>query len=139
MLSIRESFASSQSQPQVQPQPQAASVSDPKKTLRFQVVVWYIGKIIQGRDPVIFRATLFWNALDDVDADVDGDEPSSPSADNRSNIDINSDELSTASASTSKTAWKMLGRQEAFQKELKDQPLMQTVKAYHHPPVFSMS
>jgi hypothetical protein len=118
-------------------------VSDPKKTLRFQVVVWYIGKIdmIQGRNPVIFRATLFWNALDivHVDADVDGDEPSSPSADNRNNININSDELSTASASTSKTAWKMHGRQEAFQKELKDQPLMQTVKAYHHPPVFSMS
>jgi hypothetical protein len=113
--SIRESFAS-----------QSQTASDPKKTLRFQVVVWYIGQIdmIQGRVPVTFRVTLFWNASDEVGVD----DPA-PSVDSNNNVNSNSDELSTTSAS--KTVWKMHGRQEAFQKELKDLPL-QTVDV---PPV----
>jgi hypothetical protein len=109
--------------------------SDPRKTLRFQVVVWYIGQIdmIQGRVPVTFRVTLFWNAPDEVDLDLDNDDYA-PSVDNNHNHNhkrnVSSGDLSTASTS-SKSVWKMHGRQEAFQKELKDQPL-QTVDV---PPV----
>jgi hypothetical protein len=127
MPSIRESFVST------------ALSADPRKTLRFQVVVWYIGQIdmIQGRVPVTFRVTLFWNAPDEVDLDLDDDEYA-PSVDNHNhnnhmkrNNSSCSDDLSTASTSNSKAVWKMHGRQEAFQKELKDQPL-QTVDV---PPV----
>jgi hypothetical protein len=34
------------------------------KTIRFQVVIWYVGKIdvVQGRVPATFRVTMFWNA-----------------------------------------------------------------------------
>jgi hypothetical protein len=94
--------------------PPTQIASDPKKILRFQVVIWYIGLIdmIQGRVPVTFRVTLFWNAPDEVD------DPTPLT-----------DELSTTSAS--KSEWKMHGRQEAVQKELKDLQL-QTVDV---PPV----
>jgi hypothetical protein len=82
---------------------------DPKKILRFQVVVWYIGQIdmVQGRVPVTFRVTVFWNAPDSPDEN-----------DNNSNVGSNED-MSVAS----KTEWQMHGRQEAFKKELKDLPL----------------
>jgi hypothetical protein len=115
--SIMESFVSAQDRDQVVPY-------DPRNTLRFQVVVWYIGQIdmIQGRVPVTFRVTLFWNAPDDVPA---------PSMDHNTNMSDNASSVDDFSSTTSKTEWKMHGRQEAFQKELKENPL-QTVDV---PPV----
>lgn len=73
--------------------------SQRKQTIRFQVVVWYIGQIdmVQGRVPMTFRVTIFWNDQTPDDDEID---------------DI--DSVSTRSTSV----WQMHGRQRAFQKEL---------------------
>jgi len=73
------------------------------KTIRFQVVVWHIGTIdlIQGRVPLTFRLTIFWNASPSSEEDLDGppmDEAASNSASQKS-----------------QRTWKMLGRQKAYQ------------------------
>ena len=89
------SFSSSQQQLQACP-----TTTQSKNTIRFQVVVWYIGKIdmVQGRVPMTFRVTLFWNDRSD---EVD-------------------DEFETESVSSkgSGAVWKMQGRQRAFQQEI---------------------
>ena len=49
--------------PLLQEQTTYGSSSLTEKTLRFQVVVWYIGKldVVTGSLPMTFRVTLFWN------------------------------------------------------------------------------
>ena len=89
-----------------------ARSQDKIRTIRFQVVIWYIGTVdvVEGKVPMTFRISIFWNADDDEeDSDVDGDSVSA----------------------RSKTTWSMHGRQQAFEKELKDVP----VKAVNVPPV----
>ena len=77
-----------------------------KQTLRFQVVVWYVGQIdmVQGRIPMTFRVTVFWN--DQPVDDTDHDDLDSVSVSSR------------GSSRTSRTPWQMDGRQRAYQKEL---------------------
>jgi len=81
-----------------------------QNTIRFQIVVWYVGKVdvVQGRVPMTFRITLFWN---DVAKEEDEQlvEPQ--------------ESESVSSSKFSHTVWRMHGRQQAFQKELKDTPL----------------
>lgn len=91
-----------------------ARSQDRIRTIRFQVVVWYVGTVdvVQGKVPMTFRISIFWNA-DDADEDSDGD------------VD------SISVSSRSRTAWSMHGRQQAFEKEIKDIP----VKAVNVPPV----
>jgi hypothetical protein len=70
----------------------------PKQSIRFQVVIWYVGQIdmVQGRVPMTFRVTLFWN---DQTPEEETDDL---------------DSVSTRSSSV----WQMHGRQRAFQKEI---------------------
>ena len=77
-----------------------------QQSIRFQVVVWHIGQIDmrQGRVPVTFRVTLFWN-----------DSPHSEENDD-------DDDLMSMS-SRSSSVWQMQGRQQAIQKEIKDIPI----------------
>jgi hypothetical protein len=86
---------------------------DKIRTIRFQVVVWYVGSVdvVRGQVPMTFRLSVFWNAdLDDDDGLLD-----------------EADSVSTRS----RTTWSMHGRQQAFEREIKDIP----VKAVHVPPV----
>lgn len=81
-------------------------------SIRLQVIVWYIGKVdmVEGRVPMTFRVTMYWNAQD---ADFEED-------------------IEEASASTRNVnQWKMLGRQKAYVQEARDTP-SQTV---HVPPI----
>jgi len=79
---------------------------DTKNIIRFQVVVWSVGKIdiIQGRVPVTFRVTIFWN--DESMEDAEDDELDGLSSTARSHV-----------------VWQMHGRGRAFQKELRDVPI----------------
>lgn len=89
-----------------------ARSQDKIRTIRFQVVIWYIGtvNVVEGKVPMTFRVSIFWNADDEEeDSDADGDSVST----------------------RSRTTWSMHGRQQAFEKELKDVP----VKAVNVPPV----
>jgi hypothetical protein len=79
-----------------------------KNTIRFQVVVWYIGKIdmVQGRVPMTFRVTLFWNDRSDEALMTSG-------------VDNNM-ETESVSSKRSAAVWQMQGRQRAFQQETKE-------------------
>uniref|UniRef100_A0A8J9X1G5 Uncharacterized protein n=1 Tax=Phaeodactylum tricornutum TaxID=2850 RepID=A0A8J9X1G5_PHATR len=92
------------------------TITEATNTIRFQVIVWYVGKIdmVEGRVPITFRVTIYWNALDEVDEEEQ----------------VHDDETS-ASTLSRRPAWQMHGRQKAFVKELKDVP-SQTVEV---PPV----
>ena len=76
-----------------------------KRTIRFQVVVWYVGQMdmVQGRVPMTFRVTLFWNDHSEDDA-ANGDDC----------------DLESVSSRGSSAVWEMHGRQQAFQKEVKE-------------------
>jgi hypothetical protein len=76
-----------------------SSALRPKQSIRFQVVVWYVGQIdmVQGRVPMTFRVTIFWNDQTPPEEETD---------------DL--DSVSTRSSSV----WQMHGRQRAFQKEI---------------------
>ena len=81
-------------------------------SIRFQVVVWYVGAIdmVQGRVPVTFRITIFWN--DSMHSEFD---------------DLQ-DDASMSQSSRSHSVWQMQGRQKAFQKELNDLPIQAAVE-----------
>lgn len=100
----------------------ASSLDNPADlyTIRFQVVVWNIGKldVVTGAVPMTFRVTMFWN-------DIDTDTSDDASLDNASY---------SSSNSMSMSIWKMHGRQKAYQQELKDLP--QTVEV---PPLAIMN
>jgi hypothetical protein len=74
------------------------------KTIRFQVLIWYIGKldVVTGSVPMTFRVTLFWNDPKPEQDDV-------LTVDGTSNSCIN--------------VWKMHGRQKAFESEMKGIPM----------------
>lgn len=77
-------------------------------TIRFQVVVWNIGKldVVSASVPMTFRVTLFWN---DIDTEAEPDDMS--------------DEASLGtSGSKSINIWRMHGRQKAIQQEMRDTP-----------------
>jgi hypothetical protein len=76
-------------------------------TIRFQVVVWNIGKldVVTSSVPVTFRVSMFWN--DTTNAE--------------NNDDCENDSASLSS-SNSVNVWKMYGRKKAIQEELKDLP-----------------
>jgi hypothetical protein len=100
---------------------QSSALGLDDQTIRFQIVVWYIGKVdvVQGRVPMTFRITMFWN--DPLEND-EFDLPL-PTADTAS--------VGACSTRTQRTTWTMHGRQQAFQKEIKDVPM----KAIDVPPV----
>ena len=81
-------------------------------SIRFQVVVWYVGAIdmVQGRVPVTFRITIFWN--DSMHPDSDEFQ----------------DDASMSQSSRSHSVWQMQGRQKAFQKEFNDLPIQAAVE-----------
>lgn len=76
-------------------------------TIRFQVVLWHVGQVdmVQGRVPATFRVTIFWNAA-----------PEETNLDNATTTN-DGDSLSHGGSSSRATpqAWKMHGRQRAFQ------------------------
>jgi hypothetical protein len=78
-------------------------------TIRFQVVVWNIGKldVVTSSVPMTFRVTLFWN---DIDADADRGD------------DMSEEASLVSTSSKSVNVWSMHGRQKAFQQEIKDIP-----------------
>ena len=92
--------------PQQQSPPQSPTFTT-ERNIRFQVVVWYIGTIdmIQGRVPVTFRITLFWN-----DTPMNDDEEL-----------LDDETMSQSSRSHSVRMWKMRGRQQAVMTEQKDE------------------
>ena len=88
-----------------------ARKEDQIHTIRFQVVIWYVGKVdvLEGRVPMTFRVTIFWNDIEENDNDNDA----------------------CSATSQSHVVWSMHGRQQAFQRELPDNP----VHAVNVPPV----
>lgn len=74
-------------------------------TIRFQVIVWYIGSlnVIEGRVPVTFRVTMFWNDTSSL--------PALRSFDNDT-------ESMDSGKSTRSLRWEMKGRQTAVPKEI---------------------
>jgi hypothetical protein len=81
--------------------------------IRFQVVIWNIGKldVVSGSVTMTFRVSLFWN-------DTTRDDGSQFADDGSATVN-------------SMNVWKMHGRQKAFQQELKDIP----IKALEVPPL----
>ena len=81
-------------------------------TIRFQVVIWNIGKldVVSGSVPMTFRVSLFWNdtTVEDEVVSEDG------------SVSVNLVNV-----------WKMHGRHKAFQQELRDVP----IKAIEVPPL----
>ncbi|KAL3940522.1 MAG: hypothetical protein SGBAC_004950 [Bacillariaceae sp.] len=79
-------------------------------TIRFQVVVWNIGKldIVSASVPMTFRVTLFWN---DVDTDAIRDDLT--------------EDGSMVSSSRSINVWRMHGRQKAVQQEIASESVQQ--------------
>lgn len=75
------------------------------RTIRFQVVIWNVGKldVVAGTVPMTFRVSLFWNYLED---------------------DNNEDDVTRDGGTSVQSfhVWKMQGRQRAFQQELRDIP-----------------
>lgn len=92
-------------------------------TIRFQVVVWNIGKldVVTGSVPMTFRVTLFWNDT------MDSDGTSTLNDD----LSKNSEDDVYSLSSQSVNVWKMHGRQKAFQQEMTDLPQ----KAVEVPPL----
>jgi len=80
-------------------------------TIRFQVVVWYIGKIdmIQGRVPATFRITIFWNDTTTMDAIHNNNDDAAAGL---------NDDMSQQT-SMSQPIWQMHGRQMAIQQQVK--------------------
>jgi hypothetical protein len=74
------------------------------RTIRFQVLIWYIGKldVVTGSVPMTFRVTLFWN-------------DQKPEQDDLLTMD--------GSSVSSINVWKMHGRQKAFESEMKGIPM----------------
>ena len=98
-------------------------------TIRFQVVVWNIGKldVITSSVPMTFRVTMFWNdVLDATEAEN--------SSKGDSLVAGGDDNVSMTSSTGPINVWRMHGRQKAFQQELKDLP--QTVEV---PPLAIMN
>jgi len=106
------------------------------KTIRFQIVIWYVGEIdvVQGRVPITFRVTLFWNAddpqeeADDVDDHMDSSRASSsnnlngwPSVRPCSPITRGRASSISSRRCASPVVWQMHGRQKAVEKELLSQ------------------
>lgn len=77
-----------------------------QSSIRFQVVVWYVGEVDvrSGTVPMRFRATLFWN---DMTNDKDGDE-----------IDTQATTPDKKRSKSQPFMWAMNGRQHACLKEL---------------------
>lgn len=92
------------------------------RTIRFQVVVWNIGKldVVAGTVPMTFRVSLFWNCVEDENNPED-------------DVTLGDGGLSVQSSSIH--VWKMQGRQRAFQQELRDVP----TKAIDVPPLSIMN
>jgi hypothetical protein len=82
-------------------------VPSPLNTIRFQVVVWNIGKVdvVEARVPVTFRVTLFWNDVASI--------RSSRASSNTLDVD---DAESVKSGPSIR--WEMNGRQSAILKEV---------------------
>ena len=83
-------------------------------TIRFQVVVWYIGKldVVTGSLPMTFRVTLFWNDTSNRRKNG-GDDCTSPLGQDDEEIT-----LGEMSSQNSFRIWKMQGRQKAIQQEV---------------------
>ena len=76
------------------------SFADSNRSIRFQVVVWYVGRPdeVLGRVEMKFRVTVFWNAPEEIDSQV-GYGMNNP---------------------YNKKVWAMHGRQRAYQRELSE-------------------
>jgi hypothetical protein len=104
------------------------------KTIRFQVVVWYIGKldVVTGSLPMTFRVTLFWNddsqeededfPLEEDDTnDIGGDDyqdKAGGGGDDHQSVCSTTNRTVATSSSKLVSVWKMAGRQRAFQEEI---------------------
>jgi hypothetical protein len=78
-------------------------------TIRFQVVWWHVGQVdmVQGRVPVTFRVTIFWNT------------PAATSADQEQQLATADSEAQSQAGGSQKTAqsgskYRMMGRQQAI-------------------------
>jgi hypothetical protein len=91
-----------------------------QRTIRFQVVVWNIGKldVVTGSVPMTFRVSLFWNDLPEDDGDGG---------------DAADDDISMASNSTfmrsNSITWKMHGRNKAVMHDFGNNPLVPPVNS----------
>jgi len=112
--------------------------------IRFQVVVWYVGKIdvAEGKVPMTFRVTMFWNDPPPPTAaeggDEDGDDfrvpPDLDHNNNNSNsniVGLDTDIVSVGSRGSTRSSrasfWQMHGRQRAVQREHKDAGLVDEI------------
>ena len=82
------------------------------RSIRFQVVIWNMGKldVVAGTVPMTFRVSLFWNCVEEDDINNNDDEETMTQ--------------DGAASVQSIHVWKMQGRQRAFQQEVKDVPTM---------------
>lgn len=78
-------------------------------SIRFQVLVWSVGAldVVQGRVPVTFRLTMFWNDMTSIRKLEEGDP-------------LAGEDESDATSSLRPRAWEMRGRQKAIPRENKD-------------------
>ena len=92
--------------------------SDSKQTIRFQVVIWYVGQPdeVLGQVEMKFRVTIFWNSLD-----IDDEEIGYGLHNSRNN----------------KRVWKMHGRQRAYQSELSE--ICDGGRVIYVPPVYILN
>ncbi|KAG7341736.1 hypothetical protein IV203_023689 [Nitzschia inconspicua] len=93
-----------------------SSTSQPtqQRTIRFQVVVWNIGKldVVSGSIPMTFRVSLFWNDILPMDEDCDVVGGTTDADDDTTSLASNSN--STFMRSNNSTVWKMHGRNKAI-------------------------
>lgn len=108
----------------------SSSVASDKnvRTIRFQVVVWNIGKldVVAGTVPMTFRVSLFWN---------DPTEEDELFQDCSEDPGMSMDDNATVTSQHSMHVWKMAGRGRAFQQEMKEL----TTKAIEVPPLAIMN
>eukprot|EP00977_Amphora_coffeiformis_P018624 scaffold6611_cov150-Amphora_coffeaeformis.AAC.5 len=63
--------------------PSSPKMAQLSQTIRFQVLIWNVGAldVVQGRVPVTFRVTIFWNDVscirEDLDAAIDSNDSAS--------------------------------------------------------------
>ena len=88
-------------------------INNNNNTIRFQVVLWYVGAIdvIQARVPVTFRVTIFWN-----DEDLIQQQQQQYTSNNNNKNTSSGDSVSSTG---SRKVWEMRGRQTAIQREEK--------------------
>mmetsp|Transcript_3426 Transcript_3426/g.4959 ORF Transcript_3426/g.4959 Transcript_3426/m.4959 type:complete len:595 (+) Transcript_3426:303-2087(+) len=100
----------------------------PLRSIRFQVVVWYVGPVdvVLGRVNMKFRVTVFWNDEDDTQTT---NSTSNPSLSSAAGLDNDASTVaSTGTTGVSKTIYTMQGRNRAVKTTLDESELAKSIE-----------